>query len=96
MIWNSAIDFLFSFLNSLFHGFGFFDENVFHSLSDILSNTISVIDSLRVIVQPYMEFVFFFIPVNYIAPIFLIIAVFFLVRLVVAILKTIMEVIPVI
>lgn len=96
MIWNSAIDFLFSFLNSLFHGFGFFDDNVFSSLSDILSNTISVIDHLRVIVQPYMEFVFFFIPVNYIAPIFVLIVVFFLVRLVVAILKTIMEVIPII
>lgn len=96
MIWNSAIDFLFSFLNSLFYGFGFFDEHVFHSLSDILSNTVTVISSLRDIVQPYMEFVFFFIPVNYIAPIFVLIVVFFLVRLVVAILKTIMELIPVV
>lgn len=94
MIWHSSIDFIFNFLELFFTGFGFFENNVLFELTDLMADSVHVIDSLVGIIQPYMEFVFFFIPVTYISPIFVFIAVFYFVRLIVSVAKTLWDVLP--
>lgn len=96
MIWNTAIDFAFNFLNRICSLLGIGGTSPFGLLGDkILEIALHAVDAIATL-TPYFKIVFFFLPMSNIAFIFEIIVLMWLVRVLVSLVKTIWQLLPVV
>lgn len=97
MIWLSLIDLIFEGLHNLLSLFGaqwLSNQTIFQYFGNHVVNFINLFDTFLDILEPIFKSVFFFLPIDYMIPLFVILASLIAVRIIVALAKLIIEFIP--
>lgn len=97
MIWLFVIDFIFEGLHNLLTLFGaqwLSNQTIFQYFGNYVVYFINLFDSFLDILEPIFKSVFFFLPIDYMIPLFVILAALVSIRIIVAIAKLIIEFIP--